>query len=190
MSVPFAPRTPKESQFDEAFLRAFRAGEEWALLQVYESFGYAIYRFCLRMLRSEEQAKDALQETFLKVIEHCHTLQTAAVKSWVYTIARNVCLNILRQQKQERWREDLDPEQLPDLRVDMPDFLLQNILHTLIHSLPLSYREPLILRDSEGLSYAEIAEILSMSEGAVRVRVHRARMMLRKKLENVLKVRE
>ncbi|MDX1740597.1 MAG: sigma-70 family RNA polymerase sigma factor, partial [Rhodothermales bacterium] len=83
-------------------IEAFRAGDDLAFVSIYNHHKVGIYSFCLKMLMDRDLALDVMQDTFVRVYENRdRLLNTAAFKSWLYTIARNQCLNRLRQRRRE-----------------------------------------------------------------------------------------
>ncbi|MBT8401620.1 MAG: sigma-70 family RNA polymerase sigma factor, partial [Rhodothermia bacterium] len=83
---------------DSEIIDAFRSGDELAFALLYGRYKTGVYAFCLKMLLDREEALDAVQDTFLRVYENrSRLLSTPAFRSWLFTIARNQCLNRLRQ---------------------------------------------------------------------------------------------
>lgn len=141
-----------------------------------------LYRFAFWLSRDHAIAEDIVQETFSRVWKAWHQLRDeSVVKAWLFTIARNE-FNRLFQRKRVQADEDIDDHlELVAPNHDLGD---QLAMRQAVASLPVSYREPLLMQVLGGLSSAEIAAALSMSEGAVNTRLTRARQALRKLWES------
>jgi RNA polymerase sigma-70 factor (ECF subfamily) len=181
----------------EDALRALQAGDPAALAALFDTHADRLYRLALGLLRDPAQAEDVVQETFLAAITHLDRFEgRSSVGTWLYRIAYNASLGRLRRRAEDplpaeepEIDQDAGPP-LPKAFVDW-DFSPEQILadgearqqvDRAIEALPESLRAAFILRDIEGLSTAEAGEILGLSEGAVKVRLHRARLALRERL--------
>jgi RNA polymerase sigma-70 factor (ECF subfamily) len=154
------------------------------------------YRLALRVLRDEEQARDAVQDAFLKAYVNLGRFEgRSSFYTWLYRLVMNLCLDAKRRDRSVRTVESAEPPDLeriatPDVRgadegpwraheegpeaaVDRRE--LRSALARAIDELPEAARETLILRELEGLSYAEIAESLQIPKGTVMSRLHYAR---------------
>jgi RNA polymerase sigma-70 factor (ECF subfamily) len=146
--------------------------------QLYEAYFKDVYRFALWLSRDQNEAEDVASETFVRAWAQRRRLRTETLKAYLLTIARSVFLDL---QRKVRDREELSGE-LPDrtpgphrqamARMDL------NRVRRVIARLPEPDRAALVLRAEQLLPYAEIARILEISEGAARVKVHRARRRL------------
>ncbi len=145
-------------------------------------------------MRERQAAEDVVQETFLSAITHLDQFEgRSAVGTWLYRVAYNASLTRLREKPSEPLPAD-EPEPgeppLPRALVEWdltPEEMLMDgeargHLDAAIAVLPESLRATFLLRDVEGLSTLETAETLGISEGAVKVRLHRARLALRERL--------
>lgn len=181
-----ANRNLKGKSFDELRKAAegFKRGSAEAFHILYNEYNQKIYRFCLRMLGSPELAKDAFQDTFIKVFENRMTLRGQNFSAWLFKIARNVCLNAIRKNK---YFEDVPTNSLSYSYVNNSDFSLNEFVQKAVLLLPVSFREALLLREYEEHTYEEIAEILGISVVLAKVRVHRARLLLKRLLEPIAK---
>jgi len=185
---------------DRALAEALIAGRPEAFEPFVERFGPLILSFGRRMCGQRADAEEVLQETLMKAYLSLKDLRDpGALKTWVYRVAANACLKMRRRGRSEPKREisleellprageEGGPPQIADWS-DVPlDRLLQGELKTKLEeailSLPKDYRIVLVLRDQEGLGTRETAEILGISETMAKVRLHRARLALRKALE-------
>ncbi|MDA0747814.1 MAG: sigma-70 family RNA polymerase sigma factor [bacterium] len=154
-----------------------------------------LYNFVFRFVGDRETAEDIVQETFLRAFKKRKEYRAIAnFSTWLFTIAGNLAKSELRRRK--RWRlfslhkdEESDTGmELPD-ETFRPDTLTESSIADVqiqqaILSLPENYRQVVLLRDVEGLSYQEISEISNCPVGTVKSRVNRARLKLQQKLKN------
>ncbi len=177
---------------DEDLLEAARAGDRAALEALLVRHQPRVYRFGLKMCRDPEDAKDVLQETLLAVARGVKDFRGAsAVSTWLYTIARSFCIKKRRRSKfAPEVEESLDAHepgeearQLADPARPADESLagrqVEAALEKAIRGLDEMYREVLVLRDVEGLSAPEVAEVMGLSVEAVKSRLHRARLAVR-----------
>jgi len=174
---------------DYALIEAFQAGDEFAFVGIYNRYKGAVYAFCLKMLLDTEQAQDVMQETFLRIYENRgRLLKTNSFKSWLFTIARNQCLNNLRRNGRHVGF-DLDVEyRMPNL--DTPVSKMEKneqvrFVKRFLELLKPEYREVLVLREYQNLSYEEIAAVTRSSISAVKSRLFKARKKLARIMEPV-----
>ena len=168
--------------------------------RVYRDYVDLIYRFAHRLCGENEAAKDIVQETFLNAYKGLKDFRgEAQISTWLYTIASHACMRMRRKRKGEPARELSLEEFIPtsdgefklQIPIDglTPEEALQNkelrrILNQAIEMLPPPYRMVLVLRDMEGLSAKEVGSIMRLNERAVKSRLHRARLFVRKELSN------
>src|SRR5690625_1707774 len=96
------------SENDKQLIEDFQEGDEFAFISIYNRYKTPLYAFCVKMLGDQEQARDVMQETFLRVYENRHRLSNSgAFKAWIFTIARNQCLNQIRR---ARWQVPFEDE--------------------------------------------------------------------------------
>ena len=129
-------------------------------------------------------AGDAFQETFIRMYQHHRDLRTSNIQSWLFAIARRVCLNLIRTRKRQNevFNEDLHG----GAETSVGDVFLKEHLEKAMSKLPVTLREALILRDVEGHSYQEIATICGIDLSLAKVRVFRARQHMRRILTPVV----
>lgn len=207
MSLTAIQGLSHEEPADESgLLAALRAGEETAYRHLVERYGGRMLAVARRILRSEEEARDALQEAFLQAFRGLERFEgQARLSTWLHRITVNAALMRIRRQKSR-------PEQpiealLPAFRddghsevcfvdwADGPEVLLErsqvrDLVRAAIERLPASYRTVLLLRDIEELDTAEVAEMLGVTANAVKIRLHRARQALRELLDSQLRMGE
>ena len=156
-----------------------------------------VYRVALRITGSPTDAEDVMQETFLRAFEHWSEFRgEAAASTWLYRIAINTALSLVRRRVPQEYLEDtgFDRETVRDWSADEMRALLgaelRDLLQQGISQLPPDYRAALVLRDVEGLSTAEAAAVLDISEANLKSRLHRARALLRQFLSDYLDERQ
>lgn len=189
----------KEKEVALSFsLEALRRRDRREMARLVEAFSDSIYRLGLKMLGDPQDAEDVLQNTFLKIFEAIPSFEgRSSLSTWIYRIAVNEALMILRKRRPEvalmmddGSDEDEEPSSPPQAMVDwccLPeDELLsteaRRVLDRAIRQLPEKLRLVFILRDIEGLSTQETAEALGLSETNVKTRLLRARLRLREML--------
>ncbi|MDR4478499.1 MAG: RNA polymerase sigma factor [Nitrospira sp.] len=166
--------------------------------QLYRDHVDVMYRFAYRLCGEAEAAKDLVQETFLNAYRAYDRFRgDAQISTWLYAIASHACQRMRRKRKGEPERELSLNEFVPTsegefaLQIPMeglsPQEALENkelrqILDRAIAKLPRKYRMVLVLRDMEGLSAKEVGGILGLNERAIKSRLHRARLFVRKEL--------
>ncbi len=164
-----------------------REGDAEAFRILFERYRLVLYRFCNLMVNDRAAAEDIYQETFIVFYETCckgEKIQN--VRGYLITIARNRCLNLLRDRQRSISLEEeavLEMEAEYDLNnVDMNDILRSALLE-----IPEQYRESFLLFELEGYSYTEIAEYCDVDRGTVRNRIYRAKQSLRKILGPIMR---
>ena len=177
-------------------LEALRDGDRAEFARLVEVFSPMIYRLGLKMLNNPQDAEDILQETFIKAYRHIGNFDgRSSVSTWLYRIATNEALMSIRRKRPETISFDVpsiydtepqEPLQIVDWCCLPEDEFLTSEgrarLDDASNRLPTSLRVVFILRDIEGLSTRETAEVLEISEMAVKTRLSRARLRLREDL--------
>lgn len=168
-------------------LQKARAGDSAALEKLLSLHEGQVLRFGLRMCGDEEDARDVLQETLLAAFRNLHDFRgEAQLSTWLYRIARSHCMKKRRYGSGALSTRSLEDSQvaavsseelLPDAQAHARQ--MGALLQSAIASLPESQREVLVLRDVHGLSAQEAARLVGIGMGAVKSRLHRARMALR-----------
>ena len=186
---------------DATLLEQARTGDRRALEHLLERHQRRVYRFGLKMCRDPEDAKDVLQETLIAVARGVKDFRGASsVSTWLYTIARSFCIKKRRRSKfapeQEESldarepgleaRQVTDPNRGPE--EDLAGRQIESALEVAISRLDPMYREVLVLRDVEGLTAPEVAEVMGLSVDAVKSRLHRARVAVREQVAPLLGV--
>jgi RNA polymerase sigma-70 factor, ECF subfamily len=181
---------------NEISLEALTAGDRAEFAHLVDEYSGPIYRLGLRMLGNPQDAEDVLQNTFINVLTHIQNFEgRSSLATWLYRIASNEALMLIRKKKPEVNLEDIeggdeDEGLKPTRFVDwsaLPEHELlsgegKEFLDDAIRALPESLRIVFLLRDVEGLSIRETAEALNLTETNVKTRLLRARMALREGL--------
>jgi RNA polymerase sigma-70 factor (ECF subfamily) len=167
---------------DAELATAFRDGDDRAFALLYERHKAGLYVFASRMLGDPEAARDLVQDVFLGLYEKRRQLaRPESFRSWLFASGRNRCLSRLRERREcsplEEADEELpDVESRPDLDVEAAEEM--RLLRASLGKLRPEYREVLILREYEDLSYREIAFITNATESAVKSTLFKARRAL------------
>jgi RNA polymerase sigma-70 factor (ECF subfamily) len=181
-----------ETAIQDVSIEALRNGDRAEFAKLVDAYSAPIYRLGLRMLGNEQDAEDVLQNTFISALTHLSTFEgRSSVLTWLYRIAVNESLMILRRGKPEVNIDDVDssdendvarPTQFVDWGALPEDELLsaegKQALDNAIQNLPENLRMVFLLRDIQDLSIKETADALNLSEANVKVRLLRARLML------------
>jgi RNA polymerase sigma-70 factor (ECF subfamily) len=179
-------------------LDALRSGDPQALAALFEAYADRIYRLALSLLHDPSAAEDIVQETFVSAITHLDRFEgRSSLGTWLYRVGYNASLDWLRRRKDEPLPPD-EPGDESDA-VPLPRSLVEWTLTPesrqaegevaaelgrAIGELSEGLRVVFLLRDVDELSTQETAEALGLTEGAVKVRLHRARLALREKLSD------
>jgi RNA polymerase sigma-70 factor (ECF subfamily) len=192
-------RKKKVKDQDTELINAINAGRTELFQELVGRYEQKLYNFALRMCGDVCDAEDLVQETFLTAFRYLKDFRfETKFKNWLYRIATSACIKKRRKSKYAPERElSLDEyaaenesattENVPDwAQVPLEQLLSEELsimIQEAILSLPEKYRIVIILRDLEGFSTIEAAQILSLKESNVKVRLHRARLYLRDKLK-------
>jgi RNA polymerase sigma-70 factor, ECF subfamily len=196
-----AAAVSEKTQSDHALIEATKNGDEAAFASIVGRYKSPITNYLYRFLNDYEEAVDLAQETFVRVyfaIDRYHT--EYAFSTYIYRIATNLAISELRKRKRRtilsltglfQSEDDEQTEfQPPDNRSrpdeDLVDDERSRVIAKAIATLPAKYRVPIILRDVEGKSYDEVAEILELGLGTTKSRISRARGLLKEKLKHYL----
>jgi RNA polymerase sigma-70 factor, ECF subfamily len=178
-----------------------KAGNYAAFEELVNRYEKKIYRLGMNITGNREDAEDVLQEAFLKAFEHLPDFrEDSRFYTWIVRIAVNEALMKLRKRRSNREvpmesSEDENGEVVvrefadwkPNPEQEFAQVELERILQSAANSLPPGFRTVFYLRDVEGLSTEETAEVLNLSVGAVKARLFRARLRLREELSKTFK---
>ncbi len=144
--------------------------------QSVQNFSDSIFRFILSNIKDKDLAKDIVQDTFEKLWLKLQTVEFEKVKSYLFTTAYHTLVDIVRRQKHVT---GLESKNINNMKYESGYSDLQEVLHKAIDKLPEDQRSVLLLRDYEGYTYDEIAQITGLSESQVKVYIYRARKFLK-----------
>jgi RNA polymerase sigma-70 factor (ECF subfamily) len=174
-------------------IRKARAGDKKALAQLVKDYEQTIYNFAFKICRDRDKAEHIMQETFYSIVKSLHQFDgNSKLSTWLYRIVSNHCLMLARKMKNKQFvtidsddglfeeRQTADWSTLPYKSVENDE--LKKILDDSINKLSPEYRMVFLLRDVEGLSTEETAQLTDLSVPAVKSRLHRARAFLRNEL--------
>jgi RNA polymerase sigma factor (sigma-70 family) len=154
--------------------------------QCVKEYADNVYRFILKNLRHEEDARDVVQTAFEKMWRNREEIDPVKCKSYLFTVAYHQMIDHIRKIKRVQLREEFNDE----LKVqDRPANNLKKVLEVALERLSETQRSLVLLKDYEGYSYDEIGKITGLSESQVKVYLHRARVQLKEyliKIENVI----
>ena len=176
---------------ESALLEGLREGREGAFEALYHQYSGRVHRLALRFLHDEEQARNALQETFLRVFRKVHTFRgDSSLSTWLYRVTINHCKNRIKYLSR---RKDLQKKEFEDERTERPSLdrstaavvhrpdeeveamQMEDIIQRTLEDLDEDHRTILVLREIQGMTYQQIGEIMKLEEGTVKSKLHRAR---------------
>lgn len=190
---------------DGPLVEKVMAGDQAAFTELVKRYQGKVYQLALRLTGNQMDANDVLQDVFLSVYQKIHTFRgAAAFSSWLYRITANASFARLNQRKRAAAVsiddvlpavEGQEPPNAFSEWTQPPDTILFNqearrALEKAISGLPEEFRTVVVLRDVQNMSNQEVAEILNLSVAAVKSRLHRARLALRRQLGEFLATRE
>lgn len=187
---PQPPQDALSALDDSGLVAAFLEGEKRAFNVLVDRYQGRLLNFVYRTTGDRERAEDLVQETFIRVYRHLHRFdQSKKFSTWIYTIASNLAKNELRNRSRnplvlfqaikKNWDADQKPLEWED-NTFRPDDLfrkrhLRQMVEAAVEELPEHHRVVFVLRELEGKTYEEIAEITSCNLGTVKSRLNRAR---------------
>jgi len=182
---------------DEQLIARFQQGDAYAFDLLVKRYRDPLMNFIYRFVGNRLEAEDLLQETFLRLYKNKHYYQEIArFSTWIYTIAANLAKTELRKRKRRQFfsihnfMDSGKDYELPDQGI-RPDRSTNNALtdeeiQSAISKLSPKFRQIILLRDVQGFSYEEIAQIVKIPLGTVKSRVNRARIRLQKDLKPIM----
>ena len=180
---------------DAQLLEQVKQGDPKAMDQLLARHEQKIYRFGLRMCGNEDDARDVLQETLLAAFKNLGTFRgDAQLSTWLYQVARSFCIKQRRRREGEPARlESMEGSEVRAIATDSTSLESRaharevgQVIQAAMNMLQEEQREALVLRDVEGLSAEEAAEVVGIEVGALKSRLHRARVQLKQSLAAVL----
>jgi len=194
-------RMPVDKSTDRAIPGV--AADNAQLIQLYEHYRRPIHSYVYRLLGSLEDADDVTQEVFVRACTSWTRLyERENLSSWLYRIATNLCVDMLRRRKRISWwplhprhrngdgsMEELNPDLAPFLANSggIPDIAERELIHLTLARLPTDYSVVLVLSAAQGISYQEIATIIGISSNAAATRISRAKKMFAEQYQRLSK---
>jgi RNA polymerase sigma-70 factor (ECF subfamily) len=190
-----AVRPPSvEFDVDQEIVAQSRDGDREAFAKLVQKYQSRVLTLAARILDNRSEAEDVAQDIFVKVFQSLHEFRGASrFSTWLYRITVNHCLNYIRRRTRQQqtlvtaepedWRRE-SPTSNPHRMLEQKERWA--LVQAKLQMLSPEYRAILLLRDFEGLSYEEIADVLQLEGGTVKSRLHRARMELKALLEPYL----
>jgi len=189
----------KNDDKDTELVRAINGGRQDLFYELVNRYEKSLYNFGLRMCDNPSDAEDMVQDTFLNVFKYLEGFRhETKFRNWLYRVATSACLKKKRRSKYAPDRELVLEEFLPAdesaVSMDLPrwasqpldqvlDGELAGVIRQALLDLPEKYRLVVVLRDVEGFTTQETAEILDLTPTNIKVRLHRARLFLREALK-------
>lgn len=181
---------------DIELVEAFKKGCEDSFVAIVQRYTEKVHNLSMRLTRNQEDAEEVLQDVFVTVYNKIHSFEgKSAFSSWLYRVTANTAFMKLRSRKNKETvsLEDVEPTVKNSLAsrdsINGDETYLtirhelREVLQGAINKLPHEYKTIFILRDVDGLSNQEVGGLLNMSVPAIKSRLHRARLLLRKKLQ-------
>lgn len=182
---------------EKELLRRSKEGHVSSFEELISVHQQKVYNIALRMLANEQDAFDASQEVFIKVYKNLDKFQeNSSFSTWLYRITTNTCLDMIRKNKDKKNDISIDSQvefedgeasfQLEDKNADVEEEILKKerrqALYEAIQQLNDEHKKMIVLRELQGMSYQEIAEITGANIGTVKSKINRARISLKNSL--------
>ena len=173
---------------EKELIARLQARDETAFEELIRLYEKKVYALCARMCGNAEDAEEAAQDAFLALWRGIDRFrQESSLSTWIYRLASNACIDLMRRKKKGAGSVSLDDEELfvdavdtsPQPQETAERRETQRLLQEGLLSLPAEYRSILLLREIEGLSYSEISAALDLELGTVKSRISRGRTLLR-----------
>ncbi len=173
---------------DAELLGRIRAGDKSSFTALYDKYKRRLFGYCFRLMQDRQSAEEVVQTTFIKAFESIRSLDKPALfYYWLFSIARNEVYGFIRRKRSNGVVHSLeDEEEIWEMESPHDQMVQQEtseLVQQLLHHLKVEYREVLVLRHFDKLSYAEIAAITGDTVSAVESRIFKARKALAKKLK-------
>ena len=192
-AIAHETRPPAQVMDDEALITLFQSGDEGAFRQLVEKYAQRVRNLVYSIFNDPSMVDDIAQEVFIRVYEGLPKFRfESSFYTWLYRIAVNKSRDEMRKRKAKRFLslhallENSNQELQTKLRVHQEDNDAKELVSKALQRLPEKFRVPIILKDIDGLSYEEMAEVMQCEVGTVKSRLSRARGMMRRILTPLL----
>jgi RNA polymerase sigma-70 factor (ECF subfamily) len=184
-----------EGPGDEELVAAFQQGDEQAFVTIVERYKHRLTRLAQSVVHNEEDALDVVQEALVKVYKGLNSFRSSStLYTWLYRVVMNHAIDLVRRRGKVSFESTADmvyelPDTVDTSRPDKESLRteLRQMIFAAVDKLPEKQRSVILLREVEGLSYREIADVIGCSEGTVMSRLYYGREQLRKMLEPYLR---
>lgn len=194
VDIQLAGTDPLTFDRETQLFHNFLDGNDAAYKALYDAFERPLFVYCCRLLPGEDEAKDVFQDIWIRMYKmRGEEIQVRRFSGLLFTVARNYCLNAIRDSKSQIFSsyEDAGEDNEAFFRTkDIENADLRELLQKALSQLPIAQRESFILREYVGYSYEEVADIMGTNAANVRARAHRARERLRKVIGAWLELKE
>lgn len=178
---------------DEQLVAHIRGGNEEAFSFLVERYQNKLYYYALKFIHDDQKAQDVLQEAFIKAYVNLNSFDADRnFSAWVYRIVHNEALNFAKRHAREipvgdaKWFDNI-PDERVDLAGEIDLKTKRSQVRAVVFSLPLKYREVLVLYYFEGMDYEDIAKVLQIPTATVGTRIRRAKARLKRALPQEIK---
>lgn len=199
-SEDFKQEREREANEDDALVERAKAGDRAAFQTLFQKYHRRVYSVALGVVKRPEDAMDVVQDAFIKVHKHLATFQgNSSFYTWLYRIVMNLGIDhVRRTRKVVEWGDDVPLEQAAGDKTLVPKVADANPSRTLVRrelsekirqaldTLPEYHRAVIVLREVEGMSYEEIAEVLDVPKGTIMSRLFHARRKMQDQLQPYL----
>jgi RNA polymerase sigma-70 factor (ECF subfamily) len=172
----------QQEQSDAEVIRLYLANQDARFFSIlYRRYANKVYGKCISILKNDAEARDAMQDIFVKIMLNLGNFgEKSQFSTWVYSITYNYCIDTIRKKKKEKTMFSEDIERAPDVAADeVPDQFLMEMdiknLKVVLEALPDSDRLILMMKYHDDMSIKEIADMLSKTESAVKMKIKRAK---------------
>ena len=174
---------------DQQLMLIVQSGDYSPASEIFDRYSSRIYNFAYRFLRNAEAAEDAMQDVFMKMLKRAHQYNgESKLSTWLFSITANHCVDFLRKIENKVNKETVDvlyevpapDSDSPDKRMEQEDAEKQ--VEELLGILTPDQRQAILLARYQGMSYAEIAQVVGCSEGAVKTRIFRGMEAMKRSL--------
>jgi RNA polymerase sigma factor (sigma-70 family) len=171
-----------DERSDSEVIREYLRTQNASLFSIlYRRYAQKVFGKCYSILRNEEEARDAMQDIFVKIMQNLANFgEKSQFSTWVYSITYNFCIDIVRKRKKEKTMFTDDIERAPDVAEDdvKDEFLMEmevKHLKIVLERLPTGDRAIILMKYQDDMSIKEIADILDKTESAVKMKIKRAK---------------
>ncbi|MEJ6951112.1 RNA polymerase sigma factor [Natronospora cellulosivora (SeqCode)] len=177
---------------DIELVKKFKQGDDHAFEILVEKYQHKVYNTTFRILGNHQDALDIAQESFIRVYKNLNKFKgNSSFSTWLFRISTNLCRDELRKRQRGFTECDIEENDYEIKEKNNPENIslkkeFNDELQEQISTLPLEQKTVLVLREFQGLSYKEIANILNISMGTVKSRLSRARQTLRDSLNDII----